>query len=113
MLSDSPTTLTRSTVLSPEGATALLQTMPEALLMKLRRIYKLSLRPASPGFAYQHLEHIQALSASMLEALGEPVALSHEAIANLQDVVTKTVPKPYGQAHLDTTNARNGSSSVT
>jgi hypothetical protein len=41
----------------------------DALLVKIRRIHKLSMRPPNPGFAYRHLEHIHALCESLLQEL--------------------------------------------
>jgi hypothetical protein len=86
----------------------------ESLLVKLKRIYKLSIRPATPGFAYQHLEHIQALSASMLEALGVTeelstvskltVPIADKVVINPMDV------KPYGQRYMESAYLPDGCS---
>ena len=47
----------------------------ETLILRLRRIHRLSDRPPNPGYAYRHLEHIRALSELLLREMGELPAL--------------------------------------
>jgi hypothetical protein len=43
--------------------------LTEVVLQKIKRIHRLSERPPNPGYAYRHLEHIRALTESLIQEI--------------------------------------------
>ncbi len=59
----------------------------DTILLRLRRIYRLSDRPPNPGYAYRHLEHIHAICQTIFKELeglsGNDELPTPELLANI------------------------------
>jgi hypothetical protein len=64
--------------------------IPEDLLLRIRRIHKLSEQPPNPGYAYRHLEHIHALCEMIMKEY--PVQGTLQTIQNPDPPASGAIP---------------------